>query len=513
MKKTLQTLGVAAAMSMAVQANSQTPDFGVYPGGLMLDQFGSSTVWDVDSILDSGTPVIIDMFAVWCGPCWSYHTGGTLETVYNNIGWGGSQEVMIFGVESDASEPEADMDGGGSSQGDWVTGTDFPMVNNDDIADLMNLAYYPTLILICPDRLVTEVGQVSASAWVTAVNNCGVLSTDANDLRVVSNETTSSITSCGGGATTIDFEVGIQNYSTANVTGTKTIQVLNGVTPVGTVSVPVNLDPYEAMLVTVADVPVSLGANNFNTAITTSDDDLTNNAMPTAVTVVDAVDMGIGDLILEITMDGYGSEVGVLVATGSPYLDDAASAYTAGNNGTYTGLLDFSAIGTWTNSTTNTQLEWTGLSTGCYHLIMFDNYGDGLSYGSSGNLDLVSPNSSITEDIDVNYTDWTTFAFEVTTAGTGGFAGVEEVSAVEFATVYPNPTSDMATVEFNIVEASNVSIQVLNTLGQVVYANNMGEITGTQKVQINTADLEAGMYLINITVDGNVLTKRVSVVK
>jgi hypothetical protein len=513
MKKTLQTLGVVAAMSLAVEANAQTPDYGVYPGGLMLDQFGSGNIWDVDSILDSGTPVIIDMFAVWCGPCWSYHTAGTLEDVYNSIGWGGSQEVMIFGVESDASTAENLMDGGGSSQGDWTTGTVFPMANNDAIADLMNLAYYPTLILICPDRTVTEVGQVSAAAWETAVSNCGVLSTAANDLRVVSNETAGTLTSCGGGGTTVDFEVGIQNYSTVNITGTKTVQVLNGVTPVGTVNVPVNLDPYEAMLVTVADVPVSLGANNFTTAITTADDDLTNNGMATAVTVTDAADMGIGDLILEITMDGYGSEVGLLVATGNPYLDDAATAYTAGNNGTYTGLVDFQAIGTWTDGTTNTQVEWTGLATGCYHLVMFDNYGDGLSFGSSGNLDLVSPNSSISEDIDVNYTNWTTFAFEVTTAGTGGFTGVEEVNAVEFATVYPNPTSDLATVEFNIVEASNVSIQVMNTLGQVVYVNNMGEITGTQKVQINTADFEAGMYLINITVDGNVLTKRVSVVK
>jgi len=113
---------------------------------LILDEFGAGPVYDVDSILDSGTPCIIDAFAVWCGPCWSYHNAGTLESVYNSIGQGGTGAVMIFGVEADASEPEADMDGGGTSQGDWVTGTVYPMCNNDAIANMINLAYYPTLI-------------------------------------------------------------------------------------------------------------------------------------------------------------------------------------------------------------------------------------------------------------------------------------------------------------------------------------------------------------------------------
>ena len=56
-------------------------------------------------------------------------------------------------------------------------------------------------------------------------------------------------------------------------------------------------------------------------------------------------------------------------------------------------------------------------------------------------------------------------------------------------------------------------MQVVNGLGQIVYVNNMGEVNGTQKVQINTTDFEAGMYLININVDGNTITKRISVVK
>jgi len=199
------------------------------------------------------------------------------------------------------------------------------------------------------------------------------------------------------------------------------------------------------------------------------------------------------------------------MASGLPYMTSASAAYNAGNSGTYTGLVDFQAIGTWsgTGSGVTRHVDWYDLAAGCYHFIMFDDYGDGIL--SPGQITLESE-SGYNGTFSTNYGQWATYAFEVTAAGDGGFTGIEETT-VSSATVYPNPATDLTNIEFNVTSASDVTVQVINTLGQVVYTNYMGEVNGTQKVTVNTTDFEAGMYLINITVNGNVMTKRVSVAK
>ena len=90
---------------------------------------------------------------------------------------------------------------------------------------------------------------------------------------------------------------------------------------------------------------------------------------------------------------------------------------------------------------------------------------------------------------------------------------VNENSLVSGLSVYPNPATVNTNVAFNLNEVSNVVINVTNTLGQTVYTENLGNVNGNQNVQINTSNLEAGMYLVNVTVNGEVSTKRITVSK
>jgi hypothetical protein len=95
----------------------------------------------------------------------------------------------------------------------------------------------------------------------------------------------------------------------------------------------------------------------------------------------------------------------------------------------------------------------------------------------------------------------------------GDIATVNDNEKGQSLSVYPNPASDIANVLFSTEENSTVSLAVVNTLGQTVYTNNLGNVNGAQNVSINTSDLDAGMYFVNVTVNGTVSTERISITK
>lgn len=115
--------------------------------------------------LNAGKTVIIDMMATWCSPCWNFHTNGALEDVYNTYGPNGTNEMMVFMMEADPTTAASTLTT--SSLGDWTAGTPQPICNDDNIATLFNLQYYPTILMICPTGDYWEVGQ-GVTAYYTA---------------------------------------------------------------------------------------------------------------------------------------------------------------------------------------------------------------------------------------------------------------------------------------------------------------------------------------------------------
>jgi len=91
---------------------------------------------------------------------------------------------------------------------------------------------------------------------------------------------------------------------------------------------------------------------------------------------------------------------------------------------------------------------------------------------------------------------------------------VDEVAFTSGVKIYPNPATDVVKLELNVETEKEISVQVVNTLGQTVLTNNVIDLTtGLNTFELNTSSLEAGMYLVNITSGNQVITKTISIVK
>jgi hypothetical protein len=92
--------------------------------------------------------------------------------------------------------------------------------------------------------------------------------------------------------------------------------------------------------------------------------------------------------------------------------------------------------------------------------------------------------------------------------------GITDLSGIGNVGLYPNPTSDNATLMFNANMQGRVAIDVLDVLGNSVLRMDLGNIAaGDRTVQIPAQDLSAGMYLVRLSTAEGQLTQRLQVVR
>ncbi len=147
MKKLFISLGfLTATCAVNAQIGATAPDFTV------TDINGNSH--NLYSYLNNNKVVLLDVSATWCGPCWNFHSAHYLEDLYAEFGPNGTNEVVVLFYEGDANTNAADLNGTGSNtQGDWVTGTPYPIVNESPVQLNLNIFAplgYPTINVICP---------------------------------------------------------------------------------------------------------------------------------------------------------------------------------------------------------------------------------------------------------------------------------------------------------------------------------------------------------------------------
>lgn len=78
--------------------------------------------------------------------------------------------------------------------------------------------------------------------------------------------------------------------------------------------------------------------------------------------------------------------------------------------------------------------------------------------------------------------------------------------------VYPNPTTNEFNISFDLTSTNEVNVEVVNTIGAVVYSQKMGVLNGSQLINVN-ADLGVGFYFVNVKVGNNTVTTPLNIVK
>lgn len=103
------------------------------------------------------------------------------------------------------------------------------------------------------------------------------------------------------------------------------------------------------------------------------------------------------------------------------------------------------------------------------------------------------------------------FIDQINLSGTTGINNVDaNISAVE---LFPNPTVNETSVNITVVNSSDVTISVLNNVGQIVYQTVSVLNAGSNKVNIDTKQFAAGIYNVVIATENGSVTKKLSVTK
>ena len=484
MKKNL-LIAIVALFSFS-NAQAQLPDGSLAPDWTLTDLNGTSH--NLYTYLDNGYTVFIDFSATWCGPCWGYHISGALENLYVDHGPAGmpnvspttTDDVMVFFIEGDESTLAA-LQGGAGSQGDWITGTPYPILptyagtNSTQVTSDYEIGYWPTVYKICPDRIVTECGQ--SSNPYPLVSACPPPASDNNYARTFAYA--GETLTCEGN---IVPEIMIQNYGIVNLTSL-TIQVSVNGNVVSTTPWTGNLATYATDNITLPAL-TGLASNDAVTINTTLPNGVVDanpaNNPAIAFNVTLATQNTDTDVTVQIVTDAYGSETtwkiknanGVTVLSGGPYANLGAAG-----------------------TTTQTPVAGTLAINTCHTFTIYDSYGDGINAGyGAGSFTVTDGIGTILASGGV-FTEEDGDAFK-----TGGDVLAINDLASNLA-IYPNPVKDVLTIEGNYT-----SVDVFDMFGKLVLSSEYTK-------NINVSTLANGIYMLNITTEKGIQTQKITITK
>ena len=86
---------------------------------------------------------------------------------------------------------------------------------------------------------------------------------------------------------------------------------------------------------------------------------------------------------------------------------------------------------------------------------------------------------------------------------------IENAFVSNISALYPNPTQNETSFNIELKEKVNMSVEIVNTIGQSISLQNMGLTSGNHTISLATENLPQGMYFVKIAAAGQLIaTKR-----
>ena len=247
----------------------------------------------------------------------------------------------------------------------------------------------------------------------------------------------------------------------------------------------VTLDPITFTLPSGGSSTISVAVANPNGAADEVDTDNETTA------VVESAPEGDNLVTVDINLDQYPGETsweyraedGSVIASGSGYTTNYANI-----NETFSAPL------------------------GCNKLVMMDSYGDGLNGaqwgGTDGDYTVTDSQGTVlgSGGGDDNYSE-TESGMSLTMA-----VGLTEQTLDNAISIYPNPSSDVLNVSYNIETSEIITFDLINTLGAKVATRTVAS-SGANTITFDVTNLDAGIYQLNTTTGNAFGSTAVTIVK
>jgi PKD repeat protein len=195
----------------------------------------------------------------------------------------------------------------------------------------------------------------------------------------------------------------------------------------------------------------------------------------------------------------------LVVTTGGTYTLDITDACGSGSESIT--IEEYSTpVAGFTSSTSFATAIFTNTSTGGGNTTYDWDFGDGNASNETDPIHAYSNTITYTVTLTATNECGTDTYTDTVTLST---VGLDDLFLNGDVSVYPNPSKGEFTIDMTVLASSDITVEVENILGAIVYESTPGAVQGNYSENISLGNAPAGMYFVRVTAGKQQLVKKI----